>query len=170
MRKLIVDLKDNNKKLSDYLLDNFSGLTISMFYKTLRKKDIRINNIKITKNVNVHVGDEVLIYLTDNFLFKDNLENNNENIKINNIQPLQFADISKNIIYEDDNILVINKPQGLAVTENKLGEVTLTTLLKNIYGNNINPCHRLDRNASGLIIYAKDEDSLNILLEKFKNK
>ena len=38
MRKLIVDLKDNNKKLSDYLLDNFSGLTISMFYKTLRKK------------------------------------------------------------------------------------------------------------------------------------
>lgn len=170
MRKLIVDLKDNNKKLSDYLLDNFNGLTISMFYKTLRKKDIRINNIKITKNVNVHVGDEVLIYLTDNFLFKDNLENNNENIKINNIQPLQFADISKNIIYEDDNILVINKPQGLAVTENKLGEVTLTTLLKNIYGNNINPCHRLDRNTSGLIIYAKDEDSLNILLEKFKNK
>ena len=91
MRKLIVDLKDNNKKLSDYLLDNFNGLTISMFYKTLRKKDIRINNIKITKNVNVHVGDEVLIYLTDNFLFKDNLENNNENKKINNIQPLQFA-------------------------------------------------------------------------------
>ena len=170
MRKLIVDLKDNNKKLSDYLLDNFSGLTISMFYKTLRKKDIRINNIKITKNVNVHVGDEVLIYLTDNFLFKDDLENNNENKKNNNIQPLQFADISKNIIYEDDNILVINKPQGLAVTENKLGEVTLTTLLKNIYGNNINPCHRLDRNTSGLIIYAKDEDSLNILLEKFKNK
>ena len=170
MRKLFVDLKDNNKKLSDYLLDNFNGLTISMFYKTLRKKDIRINNVKITKNVNVHVGDEVLIYLTDNFLFKDNLENNNENKKNNNIQPLQFADISKNIIYEDDNILVINKPQGLAVTENKLGEVTLTTLLKNIYGNNINPCHRLDRNTSGLIIYAKDEDSLNILLEKFKNK
>lgn len=164
MRKLIVDLKNNNKKLSDYLLSNFDGLTISMFYKTLRKKDIRVNNIKVTKNIDLHIGDEILVYLTDEYLFKNVNDENNIKSKIESIN------ISKNIIYEDTNILVINKPQGIAITDNKLNEMTLTTLLKNIYGNNVEPCHRLDRNTSGLIIYAKNKESLNILLQKFKNK
>ena len=171
MRKLIVDIKNNNKKLSDYLLDTFNGLTISLFYKTLKKKDIRVNNIKVTKNIELHAGDEVSIYLTDNYLFKNfNNNNNNDNNKNDLDNNTKKIDISKSIIYEDDNILVINKPQGISVTESKLKETTLTDVLKSIYGNNINPCHRLDRNTAGLIVYAKNDESLNILLEKFKNK
>ena len=45
MQKIIVDRKYDGKTLSKVLLDNFSGLTLDTFYKTLRKKDIRINNI-----------------------------------------------------------------------------------------------------------------------------
>lgn len=150
MKKLIVDYKNNNKLLSTFLLNSFSGLSTNMFYKTLRKKDIRVNNKRVTENINVLEGDEVLIYLSDEYLFKK-------------------ENYSLDIIYEDNNILAINKPQGISVTENKLNENTLSKMVQERYSF-CKPCHRLDRNTSGLIIFAKNTEALNILLEKFKNK
>ena len=150
MQKLIVDYKNNNKTLSIFLLNSFNGLSINTFYKTLRKKDIRVNNKRVTENINVLEDDEVLIYLSDEYLFKK------ENYILN-------------IIYEDDNILVVNKPQGISVTENKLNENTLSKIVQEKYPL-CKPCHRLDRNTSGLVLFAKNDEALNILLEKFKNK
>ena len=78
--------------------------------------------------------------------------------------PPVYEDL--NIVYEDDNILVVNKPVNIEVT----GENSLTTLINQIYKtSNIMPCHRLDRNTTGLVLFAKNEQSLNILLNKFKN-
>ena len=67
------------------------------------------------------------------------------------------------------NILVVNKPAGISVTDDNYHDKTLTSLIKEQFGNNLEPCHRLDRNTTGLIIYAKNITALNILLEKFKN-
>jgi hypothetical protein len=105
MRKIIVNKKYDGKKLNTFLLDNFNGLTLNTIYKTLRKKDIRINNVKISENCIVHEGDEITIYLTDDLLFKT---------------------IKLDIIYEDTNIIVVNKPIGIEVVSNKPEEVTLT--------------------------------------------
>ena len=55
------------------------------------------------------------------------------------------------------------------MTEDEYNDKTLTSLVKEQFGTNIEPCHRLDRNTTGLIIYAKNTESLNILLSKFKN-
>ncbi len=146
MRVLIVNYKFDNKKLMSFLFDGFPNVSGSVFYKALRKKDIRINNIKVSENVIIHEGDEIKLYIADNYL---------------DILP------SFNVIYEDDNILVVNKPKGLEVT----GENSLTLALQNKYQNNkIMPCHRLDRNTTGIVIFAKSDTSLNILLKKFKNK
>ena len=90
MKKLIVDKKYNNKKLNTFLLDNFSGLSINTIYKYLRKKDIIVNGIRITDNIILNSSDEVIIYIPDSLL-----ENNK---------------VILETIYEDDNILVINKP------------------------------------------------------------
>ena len=49
MRKIIVDKKYDGKKLNTFLLDNFNGLSLNILYKALRKKDIRINNIKVNE-------------------------------------------------------------------------------------------------------------------------
>ena len=62
MRKIIVNEKYNEKKLNTFLLDSFNGLTLNTIYKALRKKDIRINNIKVNENCLVHTGDEISIY------------------------------------------------------------------------------------------------------------
>ena len=152
MQKIIVDKKYDGKQLSQLLLDNFSGLTMNTFYKALRKKDIRINNIRTNKNDIVHLGDEVQIFVIDEFLYKT---------------------FTPEIVYEDDNILVVNKPSEIEV----VGDQSLTNYLKDFFKsktseNNIfiEPCHRLDRNTTGLILFAKNEESLTILLNKFKNK
>lgn len=147
MRKLIVDKKYNNKKLNTFLLDSFNGLTLNTFYKALRKKDILVNDVRIKENITIFAGDTVTVYITDNYLFKQ---------------------VDLKIVFEDDNIIVVNKPSGIEVVDGKFE--TLTTLLEKQINTPVFPCHRLDRNTSGLVLFAKNENALNILLEKFKNK
>lgn len=147
MKKLIVNEKYDGKKLNKFLLDNIPNLTTNLLYKTLRKKDIKVNGKRVNDNVSVFLNDEILVYISD-----DLLENN----------------IDLDIIYEDANILVLNKPVNLEVT----GENSLTNIVHNKYSSSTfkpMPCHRLDRNTTGLVLFAKNDNSLNILLEKFKN-
>lgn len=143
MRTFIVENKFNNKKISNVLYEHFNGLSKNTLYKAFRKKDIRINNIKINEDTTVYTGDEITIYIIDDLLFK--------NINIEKI-------------YEDENILIVDKPSNLEV----VGENSLTSILSNDYSY-IYPCHRLDRNTTGLVLFAKNEEALNILLDKFKN-
>ena len=63
MRKLIVNEKYNNKKLNSFILDSFPNLNKNTLFKALRKKDIRINNVKTSENVTIHTGDEISIYI-----------------------------------------------------------------------------------------------------------
>ena len=151
MRKLIVNEKYDNKKLNSFILDSFPNLNKNTLFKALRKKDIRINNVKTSENVTIHTGDEISIYIIDEYL----LGENKFDIKI---------------VFEDDNILIVNKPNGLAVTEDSSNTSTLTSILKAKFGNNLNPCHRIDRNTKGLVMFAKNDEALSILLDKFKNK
>lgn len=151
MRKLIVNEKYNNKKLNSFILDSFPNLNKNTLFKALRKKDIRINNIRVSSDTTIYTGDEVSIYIIDEYL----LGENKFDIKV---------------VFEDENILVVNKPEGLAVTEDISNSSTLTSILKSKYGNNVNPCHRIDRNTKGLVLFAKNNETLKILLNKFKNK
>lgn len=147
MKKLIVDKKYNGKKLDKFLIDNINNLSYNLFYKTLRKKDIKINGKRTNTNVNVFENDEILVFISDELL-----------------KPK----ISLDIIFEDDNILIINKPYSLEVT----GSNSLTTIVNESYNNsdfNYMPCHRIDRNTTGLVLFAKNQISLDILLSKFKN-
>ena len=148
MKKLIVSKKYDGKKLNKFLLENIPNLTYGLFCNTLRKKDIKINEKRINKDVLVYEGDEILVYIADSLL-----EGKNQ--------------VKLDVVYEDDNILLINKPANIEVT----GENSLTSLVhKNYIDSNFKPmpCHRLDRNTTGLVLFAKNEIALNILLDKFK--
>lgn len=122
------------------------GLTNNTLYKALRKKDIRINNVRVSENTTIYEGDEIKVYIVDELLYK------NEVIEI---------------VYEDENIVVFNKPIDIEVT----GEESLEKYAENLYkGQFIKPCHRLDRNTSGLVLFAKNQEALDILLDAFKNQ
>ena len=144
MKNLIVSKKYNNKKLSKILFDTYNALTFGTFCKALKKKDILINEKRISKDCIVHENDNITLYIIDDLLYKT------YNIPI---------------IYEDSNILVFNKPKDIEV----LGENSLTTYVHKNYNSFYMPCHRLDRNTSGLIIYSKNDETNSILINKFKN-
>lgn len=145
MKKLIVSKKYDGKKLDKFLTNNIPNLSQNLLYKTLRKKDIKVNGKRVNQNIKIHENDEIIVYIDDKFLKQD-----------------------LNIVFEDENILVLNKPINIEVT----GQNSLTKLVHEKYSENVflpMPCHRLDRNTKGLIIFAKNQKSLDILLSKFKN-
>ena len=145
MKSLIVTNNFNGKKLSSFVFYSFPNLAKNTFYKALRQKDIRINGKRINTDCTIYVGDELSIYIADNLL---------------------FPSINLEIIYEDDNILIVNKPNNIEV----VGENSLTSLINTKFSsNNIMPCHRLDRNTTGLVLFAKNKEALYILFNKFKN-
>lgn len=150
MRTIIVDNKNDGKKLNTVILNNFNELNINAIYKALRKKDIKINGSRVSTNVTVHQGDEITLFIPDDILF------NNRNSNIIN---------ASSVIYEDDNIVIINKPDDIEV----LGKNSLSSYVSNYLGYEVFPCHRLDRNTSGLVLFAKDIISRDILFSKFKN-
>lgn len=146
MKKLIVNKKYNGKKLNKFLFDNIPTLTSNLYYKTLRKKDIKINGKRVSENVTVFENDEILVYISDELL---------------------KSNFNLDIFFEDDNILIVNKPYHIEVT----GDNSLTTYIHKEYLDSKfkpMPCHRIDRNTTGLVLFAKNEKSLTILLEKFK--
>lgn len=147
MRKINVPEKYNGKKLTKFILDTFPNLSPNMLYKALRQKDIKIDGARTNKDCTIYTANEILVYIADDFLC-----------------PTPDLDI----IFEDENILIINKPACLEVT----GEDSLTNIVHTKYSSSSflpMPCHRLDRNTTGLVLFAKNQDSLNILLDKFKN-
>ena len=117
-----------------------------MLYKALRQKDIKIDGKRINKDCSIYEGNEILVYIADNML---------------------YPNVDLDIIFEDENILIINKPANLEVTGNN----SLTSIVHSKYTNNAflpMPCHRLDRNTNGLVLFAKNDIALNILFDKFK--
>lgn len=152
MRKLIVNnLKKNNNKLLYYIKDCYPNLSSSMLHKALRNKDIKVNSKRTTdQDYILSNGDILEIFIDDSYLFG----------------------IPKDIttIYEDDNILVLFKPQGILSNNEtgKINEPTFEDIVQKKYGENIKICHRLDRNTSGLLIFTKNSNAYEEMLKGFK--
>lgn len=154
MKTFKINNEYDGKKLNNVLLKEFPALSINAVYKALRKKDIRVNDVRVSENVTLHFGDIVKVFIVDDILF---------GIKSANSTAINKS-VTVNKVYEDDNIVVVNKPSGIEVTGNN----SLSSVLSNIYGYEILPCHRLDRNTTGLVIFAKNAQVQNILFDKFK--
>ncbi len=147
MKEIIVKKKYNEKKLNKVILEELSNVNYPTFCKLLRKKDIKVNGKRINKDILVYENDRISVYLP---------------------KELEDIQINLDIVYEDENIFVINKPANIEVT----GRNSLTEIINKQYTNcefKPQPCHRIDRNTTGLVMFAKNEEALEILLEKFKN-
>ena len=146
MKEIIVNKKYHEKKLNKVLLEELPSLNYPTFCKLLRKKDIKVNGKRTNKDILIYENDRIEVYLP---------------------KELEEVKIDLDIVYEDDNILVINKPANIEVT----GNHSLTEIINKQYTNcefKPKPCHRIDRNTTGLVMFAKNEQALEILLEKFK--
>jgi len=156
MKTISINEKNNGKKLNNILQREFPALSLNTIYKALRKKDIRVNDVRINENITLHTGDVVKVFIADNFLFAN---------KSTDVSKARSNSSDIPVIYEDNNILIVDKPAEIEVT----GDNSLTTVLSAKYSFTVYPCHRLDRNTTGLTLFAKNKQSEQILFDKFKN-
>lgn len=171
MKKIYVDQKESGQRIDKYIRKYLNEAPLSYIYKLFRKKDIKVNGKRVDINYIIQTNDEITIYISDDIL--------NE---FNSPKTIAITTNKLDIIYEDQNILIINKDAGILVHEGQ--ENTKTNTLNNdilFYLKNkgeykesdvFTPScvHRLDRNTSGIIIAAKNLESSKLLLELFKDK
>lgn len=122
---------------------NVEGASYSAFSAALRKKDVAVNGIKQRENSDVVPGDEITIFLPDS-AFRPNFT----------------------IFYEDENVLLVNKGKEIEVCD---GEKNVADELKKA-GKCIIPVHRIDRNTSGLVMFAKTREAFEAFLRALKEE
>ena len=173
MKSITIEKTEDGIKLHKYLKNIFKEMPSSLLQKLLRKKYFEINNnvangneiLKTKDVINIYLGDETFEkFFCDKSSFRDN---NKKIFKDSNIK-FDKEKIVKNIVYEDDNLIIFNKWLGLLSENDKNSNFSVNTLLnwylelsdksgKNKSNYNYKPgvVNRLDRNTEGLIIFAK---------------
>lgn len=171
MVKNIVNNLECGQTLEKYVKKILKTAPLSFIYKLFRKKDIKVNGHWEKEKYIVKENDEIVIYVNEQQL--------NEFSKKYDINPNE--QIKPWIVYEDKNILIVNKPRGILVQQDNSLEKALDQMVVEylIYTHQYNldkdhgfkpgPAHRLDRNTSGLVIFGKNHESLVYLFELLKN-
>lgn len=172
MKQVVITAKEANQRIDKFVKKYLNEAPLSFIYKLFRKKDVKVNGHWVKQDYFINPGDVISIYINDEQIKE--FSKPKETIK---------KDFPHEIVYEDENILLVNKPRGLLV-HGDISEkrVTLTNdvlnylYFKGEYDPNSDkgftpaPAHRLDRNTSGIIAYAKTLDALNCLENLFKDK
>ncbi len=172
MRSIKIESKFNNNRIDEVLKQKFSKMSLNAMYKAFREKDIKVNGKRVPQNEKVFTDDKVDIYIVDDVL--DGLE------KRDQIYSKSYSKtfLGFDIIYEDDNLLIVEKEQGLLVhpdreqsTDTLIDKVQMYLKNKNTQRSNLDGltlCHRIDRNTGGLVIIAKHDRSLKFILDKMQ--
>lgn len=158
MKEIKITNNEEGQRLDRFLKKYLNKANQSFIYKMIRKKNIKLNDIKAEPEAVLKKDDIVQLYLSD-----DTIE------KFREKKTLKETDIHFKTVYEDDNILIVNKPIGLSSQPDEISSRNLVDEIK-IYldakEENISftfkpaLCNRLDKNTSGLVIAAKNYDAL----------
>lgn len=168
MQTTTITKNDDGIRLDKYLFKIMSAPS-GEIYKSLRKKKVKINGKRTTDGtVRLKTGDVLELYINDEFL---NLLRPPDK---KNAQHLP----KHNIVYEDENIIIMNKPSGLhsqsddGISLEKMMRGYLEEKGEYASSSAYTPslCHRIDRNTTGLLIGAKNITAHRIIAEKIKNK
>ncbi len=172
MRTVTVNSNDANQRADKFLMKYFKNMPQSMIYKAIRKKRIKINGKRCEINYVLNVGDRIDMYINDEFFDNRTYEQDFKEIKY-----------ELNIVYEDENIMLVDKKPGVIVHDDETEKIN--TLLNYIKAylyqkgeynpdneNSFAPslCNRIDRNTGGIVIAAKNAEALKIVNEKIKNR
>ena len=171
MQKYIVNDNESGQTLEKYVKKVLKNAPLSFIYKLFRKKDIKVNGHWEKEKYIVNSGEEVSIYVSDEQL--EEFKKKYDFTPNNTIEPW--------ILYEDNNVLFINKPRGVLVqkdenyNEKPLDQLVIEYLMykgeydpQNDLAFKPGPAHRIDRNTSGIVIFGKNHDTLAYLFELFQ--
>ena len=169
MRELIIGKNDAGQRLDKFITKSLD-LPMSLLYKSIRLKKIKVNRKRAENNTILQEGDTIQCFLAEEFFEKKVTESSFESISV-----------KLDIIYEDENIMLLNKRPGISVHEDENGSTN--TLITHIQAylyqkgeyrpdeeQSFAPalCNRIDRNTGGIVIAAKNAEALRVMNEKIK--
>ena len=171
MHELKINKNDAGQRLDKFITKTID-IPASLLYKSIRLKKIKLNRKRTEANVILKEGDLIQCFLSDEFFQKTI-----NDFSLKNITP------SISVIYEDENILLVNKRPGVSVHEDEKGSTN--TLITHIQAylyqkgeyrpedeQSFAPalCNRIDRNTGGIVIAAKNAEALRVMNEKIKTR
>ena len=136
----------SDSKLSKQIGVIYPNISYPTIMKLLREKDIKVNGKRVSSDIDIVVGDEIVLYINEEMLEK------------------KF-----DIVYEDDNIIVVFKYRKIEVTSPDASVETIESMLNEKHCE-CYAVHRIDMNTIGLVIFAKNEEAKALLDESFKTK
>lgn len=161
--------EDDGLRLDKFMTKAFRTLPQALMYKYIRLKCVRINGVHAKRDSVIHSGDELTFYISDEYFGME--------------KPVDYAQLRPDfsVVYEDENILLIDKPVGLLCqpdaheARNTLSNQLIAYLIRTgAYNphmeNTFVPalCNRIDKNTQGIVIAAKNAAALRVLNEKIK--
>ena len=171
MRELIIGKNDAGQRLDKFITKTLD-LPTSLLYKSIRLKKIKVNRKRAENNTILCEGDTIQCFLSEEFFEKKADSHSYESITVH-----------LDIIYEDENIMLLNKRPGVSVHEDEDGSTN--TLITHVQAylyqkgeyrpedeQSFAPalCNRIDRNTGGIVIAAKNAEALRVMNEKIKKR
>lgn len=172
MQKFVIGANDSGQRIDKFLLKAVPNLPVSLMYKYIRLKRIKVNGKRCSFSDKLKTGDIVELYINDEFFERPKY-------------LYDFLDASSDldIVYEDENIMILNKKAGLLVHPSKRekNNTLISYILRYLYDkgeynpdkeNSFAPSlvNRIDRNTQGLILAAKNAMALRILNQKMRSR
>ena len=173
MRELTIGKNDAGQRLDRFVAKSLPLLPSALLQKYIRLKRIKVNNARAERDYRLKEGDVLQLYINDEFFDKPR----EENMFLTLFRPVL------DIVYEDENIMLLNKRPGLVVHADETEKVN--TLINHIqaylyqkrewnprWENAFTPalCNRIDRNTGGIVIAAKNAETLRIINEKIRDR
>ncbi len=170
--EVTIGKNDSGQRVDKFLTKSYPNLPQSMLYKAIRKKDIKINGKRCEISTKLQQGDVISLFLKDEFLQKEE-------------RPEDFLKAPKklSIVYEDENLLLLDKKPGLIVhpDENYHFDSLIARVQHYLYDKGeYNPkaenafapalVNRIDRNTGGIVMAAKNAQALRVLNQKVKDR
>ncbi len=155
VKTVVVPPDADGMKTGLFLRRFLPSLPESTFRKVFSARDVKLDGIRVSREVPVRAGQVLSVFLPSAADSADSLR----------------------IVYEDENILLVNKPAGISVEADKAGSLSLSDLCR-MHAETAtdaavfppSPVHRLDNKTSGLCLFAKNEQALSVLLESFRQR
>ena len=173
MKEFTIGKNDAGQRLDRWLTKTLPLLPAPLMQKYIRLKRVKVNGKGSARDVRLKTGDVLQLYINDEFFEIPREEN-------------RFLSVFKprlSIVYEDESILLLDKPPGLVVHPDKEEKVNtlLTHLQAYLYQKKEwNPyrehsfapalCNRIDRNTGGIVIAAKNAEALRVMNQKIKDR
>ncbi|MBR52108.1 MAG: 23S rRNA pseudouridylate synthase [Gammaproteobacteria bacterium] len=160
VKKLRINKENAGRRLDNYLISYLKNLPKTKIYKIIRKGEIRINSSRVKPDY--RLKDQDLLRLPPNLVYsKDSLPKISEKL---------INDFASDLLFENDNFLVLNKKSNISVHGGTKNNIGLIHIIRYKYGNQIDLCHRLDKYTTGCLVFGKNKKAVKHFNTLISNK